>query len=292
MAQKQEIPQQKPDSETEKFEAAKAQFEAAAQKTKAVEGSVPKAAVEAAAATPKVEEQAAEKPVVAKPKAPKKPAKVEPNPLETKLEALSARLEAALASKQEEPEEENPMDGIRAKLSERFGEEEASDLIEALETLHAPAAKRLAQLEDILKKATETGRRNLSKANQKRLAETFSQLSRDEAWEIVHNQAVAAFERDPKAYGSTEEAYDAIALAMYGEPESEAPEVEDATDDVEIAASRIASASMTAPAKTPRQEPRTQTEKAREVFDYLKKHPDDKAGAKRLARELRSNRRS
>lgn len=278
---------QKPDPKTVEFEAAKAAFEAAKKKTAVAEGREP-----APEKAPEPVEAVAEKPAAEpkkKLKAPKAPEpKSEPSGLEKQIAALNARLDAALAPKEQEPEPDEALDGIRAKLTERFGEEEAADVLESIEARHAPLAKRIAQLEKILEQATQAGRQSISKSNQKRLAEIYPQLKREEAWKVLHAQALAAFERDPKAYESAEDAYDALAIALYGEPESEESESEDeeeAPDDVEVAASRIAASAMTTPGRT-RSERRTPEEKHRELHAYIVKHPDDKAGHRRLAREL------
>lgn len=279
---------QKPDPETAKFEAAKASFEAAKAKTAAQEGRGPSPA--------KTEEAPKEPAEAPAPKPAKKPAKAqkaaapatETSGLEKQVAALTARLEAALAPKEPEPEPDEALEAIRAKLTERFGEEEAGDLVEMMEARSGPLAKRIAQMEKMIEQATQAGRQSISKANQKRLAAIHPQLARDEAWQVLHAQALAAFEKNPKAYDSAEEAYDALATALYGEPESEEPESEseeEAPDDVEVAASRIAASSMTTPGRT-RSERRTPEEKHRELHAYIVKHPDDKAGHRRLAREL------
>jgi hypothetical protein len=290
-----------PDPETVKFDAAKAAFEEAARKTKAAEGVVPAAVrVKPDPKAKKVEaepEPEAEAPAPVK--KPKVAAKPKPESQETvlaaKLDALQAKLDA-LSARQTEPEDddaEDPMDGIRGKLVERFGEDEAGALVEALEALHAPAAKRLAHLEGILKQATESGRKAISKSNQKRLAAIYPQLARKEAWDILNSQVLQAFERDNKAFESADEAYDSLAATLYGEPEVEEPPEaveEEPPEETELAASRIAAAAMTPPARAARKEPRSRLDKAKEIFNHLKKHPEDKAGAKRLARELRADR--
>lgn len=267
---------ERPDPEKQKLADAKAKFEAAVKKTKIQEGLIapdpePKADAPGPATATEV--------VAAKPKAPK------PDPLKAlqdQVAALTARLEEK--AKQKPEEDEDPVEEIRGRLSERFGEEEAQDLIDQL---HTPLAKRLEQLETVLREATQRGQANVSKANQKRLSKDHPQLKSPEAWAVLEGAVRAAFEKDPKAYESVEDAFDAKALALYGAPEEEAQVEDDAADEeTEVEASRIAAASLTAPGKAPRKETRSREERAKEHLAYIIKHPDDKAGHKRLAREL------
>lgn len=264
------------DPEKQKLADAKAKFEQAVQKTKIQEGRIapPAAEAPAAAAAP----EAPPKPAP-KPKAPSKPDPLKA--LQDQVAALTARLEEK--AQQKPDDDEDPLEEIRGRLSERFGEDEAQDLIDQL---HTPLAKRLEQLETVLREATQRGQANVSKANQKRLAAIHPQLKSAEAWAVLEGAVRAAFDKDKNAYESVEDAFDAKALALYGAPEEEAEVEEEPEEDVEAEASRIAAAALTPPGKAPRKEGRSHEERSKELFQFIQKHPEDKAGAKRLSRDL------
>ncbi len=273
--------------------AAKAKFQEVLKKTKIQEGlAKPDPAPEVE--TPKTEAPAAEAaPVAPKPKAPKVK---KPDPLEAlraEIADLKTKLEAPKPP-EPEPEDDDPLAAYRDKLVSRFGEEEATELLEVMEASHRPLREQVKQLQGILKAATESGRANISKSNQKRLAALHPQLASESAWKMFDNQVDAEWKAHPKKYASADEAYDAVATAFYGEAasededdegEEEASETE-APEEVEEAASRIAAGSMTTPGRAPRKESRSQEDRAREHLKFIIKHPEDKAGAKRLAREL------
>lgn len=269
-----------PPTPEQQHEAAKAAFDAAVKKTAEQEGKTP-APVAAVAEKPAAEAKPAPKPKAApKPK--------QPDPMDA-LRAEIAELKAKLDQPKPAPEEdEDPLEPFRAKLSQRFGDDEAEDLLELIEATNKPLREQVKQLQGILRDATNQGRANIAKANQKRLAAIHPQLKNSAAWDVLQASVLADFEKNPKAYESVEDAYDAKALALYGEPESdeETEEVdEEAPEDVEEAASRIAASAMTQPGRQKR-ESRTPEEKHRELHKYIVQHPDDKAGHRRLAREL------
>lgn len=285
-----------PDPQKAQFEAAKAAFEEAKRKTAAQEG-LTKEEPEAAAPAPAPEPaKAAEKPQpkpkpVAKPAPAKIAAEKAPDPLaaiQAQLKALQEKLDARAAP---EPEpEENPFEVISERLKERFGEDEASTLIEALEAIHGPAQKRIAQLEGVLREATKRGRQMSSKTNRQRLSESYPHLGTNEdAWRMVHEQALSMNEREPDRFASLDEAYDAVTQALYGgiETTGAAPD-----EEAEEEASRIAASTMTAPEKSASERKVGQLDAARAVLKHLKDNPEDLAGAKRIARELGSNRKT
>lgn len=267
----------------QQHEAAKATFEAAVAKTKAQEGKTPAPAAAEKAPEPAVDEKpkAPAKPKAAKPK--------QPDPMDA-LRAEIAELKSKLDQPKPEPEvEEDPLEPFRAKLTARFGDEEAADLLELVEATNRPLRDQVKQLQGIIQEATKQGRAGIAKANQKRLAAVHPQLKNAAAWEMLQAAVIADFEKNPKAYESVEDAYDAKAAILYGDPEAEEEPSEDAEedapDDVEEAASRIAASAMTAPGRA-KSERRTPDEKHRELHKFIVQHPDDKAGHRRLAREL------
>jgi len=268
----------KADPKATEFEAQKAAFEAAVAKTKA-DGDTP----------PEVHipESDPEKPEAkpAKPEKKAKKSKQEPSALEQEVAALRSQL-TELSKAKAEPEVDERQERARARLAERFGEEEADAMLETFEDLRGDDKKELAEMRRILEEATKAGRQNLSKSNQKRLVAAHPQLKNGEAWEMVHDRALAAYQKDPKKYDSIEDAYDAVVQALYGEPDEGEGDDEDPPEEVERTASRIAASQMTVPTKVPRRENRSKEERAKEHFDYLKKNPEDLAGAKRLAKEL------
>lgn len=296
-----------PDSPEALYAAQKAAFEAAKAKTaqqngakapkepKAAKEPEPEKAPETPAETPEPVKAEAPplplpKPKKAKAEKPKAPAAPDALAAVTaQLAALEAKLSALTAPKSQEPEpdDDDPLEGVKAKLTERFGEDEAGALLEALEAIHAPAAQRIAQLEQVIKDAHAHGRKNIAKSNRSRLAEDFPHLKvSDDAWDMLNNLVTASFEKNPKAYGSVEEAYDDIAEKLYGSLRPVESEESDEEDDDEKQASRIAASQMTPPRVAGQRQQRSRIEKQREHFEYMKKNPGDKEGARRLAREL------
>jgi hypothetical protein len=273
-----------PLSPEQQHAAAKAAFNAALQKTAEQEG---KTKAPAAPVAEKPAEPVEPKPAPAKPKPAPKPKTDELAALRAKIAELEGKI--ATPKPPEPEEEEDPLEPFRAKLAARFGDEEATELLELVEATSRPLREQVKQLQGILRDATNQGRANISKSNQKRLAEVHPQLKNKAAWDVLHASVLADFEKNPKAFESIEDAYDAKAAALYGEPEAaEEPEgeaAEGAPEEVEEAASRIAASAMTAPGRA-RKESRTSEEKHRELFNYIQKHPDDKAGHRRLGREL------
>lgn len=287
----------KPDPKEVQFASMKEAFEEAKRRTalEAGEKAAPKpdgAKPEAAPEPEKAEKPAEEAPKPKKPKAPKATPAPTPDPVLAQLKALEDKIAALTAPKPPEPEpQEDPLDAIRGELAERFGEDEAGALVKALEALHAPAAQRIAQLEKIIQEATTQGRKNVAKSNRARLAADYPHLKEsNDAWEMLNSLVVASFEKDPKKYASVEEAYDDVATKLYGslkaQEDVESEEESSEEEDVEEVASRIAASALTPPANAPKRERRSQMDKRREHFAYLQKHPGDKAGAARLAREL------
>lgn len=278
------------------FEAAKAKTArdagAAAQKEpKAAKEPEPEKAPETPAETPEPVKAEAPPLPLPKPKKVKAEKPKAPDALATltaQIAALEAKLSAVTAPKASEPEpaDDDPFVAHRAKLAEKIGEEEADVFLEILSERDAAKDARLAQLEKIIQDATAHGRKNVAKSNRSRLAEDFPHLKvSDDAWDMLNNLVSASFEKNPKAYGSVEEAYDDIAEKLYGSLRPVEPETSDEDDD-EKHASRIAASQMTPPRVAGQRQQRSRIEKQREHFEFMKKNPGDKEGARRLAREL------
>ena len=298
MATEQTAEAPKLDPETERFKQAKASFEAALKKTAAQQGMAEESAETAADAPAEV---AAPEVAPAKPKTPKVKAAKPPTPkpveapkpdplaaIHAQLAALTQRLESRQAPAPEpEAEDDDPLADVRAELTERFGAEEGSALVKALEAINAPAQKRLAQLEGVLREATRRGGIAVAKTNRQRLAESLPHLkANNEAWSVIEDRVAAISEREPNKYATLEDAYDGVAQALYGDLQSAD---DDESAEAEEEASRIAASSMTAPSRSNGDRPLTRLEAAKAVFNHLKKNPEDKAGAKRIARELGRN---
>ena len=261
-------PEPKPDPQVAEFEKQKKLFEEAVAKT---QGTAPA-------------EPAAEAAPEPKPKKARKP-KAEPHPLEAEVATLRAQVAELSKPKEVEPTPDERTELARSKLAQRFGEDEANDLIDTFNELRGEDRRRVEQLERVIEGATRAGRANLSKSNQRRLSGDFPQLKNEGAWKIVHEQALAAFEKDPKSFEDLEDAYDQTALALYGEPADD-DEGEDVPEDVQRVASRIAASQMTVPTKAPKREARSYEERAKEHFEWIKKNPQDKLGAIKMAIEL------
>lgn len=279
--------EQEKDPGAEQFQAAKSAFEAALEKTKRDAGDTPAPAPKKAKAKkpePKPE------PVAEAPKEEPAAPAVDVSGLEKRLADLQSKLEA-LSTKPEEPEEEeepeDPYAEVREDLKERFGEDEGEALLKALDKIAGPQAKRLKDLEKYIAEAANTGRKNISSTNKKRLRESYSNLT-DDAWEMIHERVVAGFGKDPKKWASAEDAYDAVTRSIYGEPSKVEDEEVEADEEEQNHASRVAASSLTPPTRT-KEKPKDKEAASRELFQFLFKHPDDKQGAAKLARDLGIN---
>lgn len=267
-------PEEKPDPQTTAFEAQKARFDEAVAKTKANGDAVPAGAEAAPAA------EAPPKPV----KKAKKP-RLEPSPFEQEVAELKRQV-AELSKAKAEPEIDERVELARSRLTERFGTEEADVILESFSALREDDRRQIAEMRSVIEEATKAGRANLSRSNQRRLSKQHPQLKSPDAWGVIHDRAMSVYEKNPKGFDSIEDAYDEVVTALYGEPEEEPEDAAEAPEEVEELASRIAASQMTAPTKSPRRENRSKEERAKEHFEFMKNNPDDKAGAKRLAREL------
>ncbi len=218
-------------------------------------------------------------------------AKPKPEPVaEPKTDELAA-IKAELAElkreraekKQPKAEPEPEVDhyaAVKAQLSEQFGEEEGEILAGALKAINEPRDRRLAQLESFIQTASEKSRAFSAQNIRSRLKESYSQLKSDEAWEVVKDRAEAVMSK----HESLDDAYEATVKALYGDVKKEDEPGEDAEEE----ASRIAASLPTAPSGKTRERKMTSDEKARAIFDHLLENPDDAAGAKRLARQLKA----
>lgn len=258
--------------------AAKAAFEAAVKKTNEAAGERGEEEVI------KVEAVGRKEP---EPKPAPKPApkKAEPD-YKAELEAVKREL-AALKERKPEPVKEEPKrpsdyESVQAELSEHFGAEEGEVLGKTLRALLEPREQRIAQLEDLIKKAVEQSKAQTAKAIRARIAKDYDHLSEsDEAWSIVRTQADALLSTGK--FDTAEEAYDHVVQSLYGAAK------EQAEKDAEEETSRIAASTPTQPSAARREKKMTNDQKSFAIFEHLRKDPTDKAGAMRLARDLRVN---
>lgn len=165
---------------------------------------------------------------------------------EKKLSAVSK------ATAEEEPNNGVPtsntdLDDIAEELAAQFGETESGTILKALERLTAPMTTRLQQLEDVIRAAQEKGREDIASKNRTRLAEQLT-LS-DKAWESLKKEVLQAFQDDPKAYPTPEEAFDDVFQARYGDilAERESTRASEADPQKELKA-KIKDASPSSPA--------------------------------------------
>lgn len=207
-------------------------------------------------------------------------AKPEPAPENKELQALKAELLAMKEQLKPKPAPEKPkatdFETVQAQLAEQFGDEEGEILVGALKSLLEPREQRIANLEQLIQKAVEQSKTVSAKSNRERLAKEYD-LS-DEAWEIVQDQAQKRIS-DGK-HLTADEAYEAVAKALYGKP------AKAHNEDAEELASRIAASTPTQPNSARRERKLTSEQKSRAIFDHLFKNEEDLAGAKRLSREL------
>jgi len=275
------------DPEAETLQSARAIFDQVlenSRKQREAEGDV-----EAPAET----EQPAEKPKKA-PKAAAKPVKEKPAPEPTapdyaSMERELAELKSKVSEKEKAPEktEKKPdaLESVKRYLAEQFGDTEGEALGNALESIVTPLMARTEQLEKILQEATKRGRDTAAKSNRARIGEKFPHiLKQDAAWKILKEQAEALATKEPTRFESPEDVYDFVADSLYGHL-AEEDENEDQEDDEE--AERVAASAMTPPSRTKAPRKLSQEERSRAVFAHLLKNPDDLAGAKKVARQLR-----
>jgi hypothetical protein len=220
-----------------------------------------------------------------------KPAKAEKPKQEAQEDLRAMRAEMAemkrLLSERAQPEpetEDSDFEAVQAQLMEQFGEDEGKTLGRALKALVEPRERRIEQIEKMLEDGMKRGRSQIARTNRSRLSETYPQLKGEEgdgAWGIVKAQAELAMRDNQDKYDSAEEAYDDIAQLLYGRKSApELPSVEDVEE-----ASRIAASQPTQPGRTKQERKLNVDQKARAIFDHLRKHPDDLAGAKAISRQ-------
>ena len=261
------------------FAEAKANFDGALAKTKAEQGAQG--------------EEVPEDARVIEPKSEPKPKAQKPKPeAQEDIRTLKAemaemrRLLSERAKPEPEPEEEDDGDfeSVQAQLIDQFGEDEGKTLGRALKALVEPRERRIQQIEKMLEDGMKRGRSQIARTNRSRLSETYPQLKGEEgdgAWGIVKAQAELTLRENQDKYDSAEEAYDEIAHALYGR--KSAPELPSAEDVEE--ASRIAASQPTQPGRTKQERKLSVDQKARAIFDHLRKHPDDLSGAKAISRQ-------
>jgi hypothetical protein len=212
----------------------------------------------------------------------KKPEAVDHSKVELeKLRRELAEVKEKLPTPPKPEPEASDFDAVQAHLAEQFGEEESAILIKSFKALIAPRENRIASLEQMIHQAIEKSNVSTAKANRARLSKEYSHLGEsDKAWEMIDSQAKALMGSGD--YDTPDAAFDAVVAALYGEAKAKA------ADDAEEEASRIAASTPTQPGSARRERKLTNDQKSRAIFDHLVKNPDDAAGAKRLARELRA----
>lgn len=258
------------------FAEAKANFEGALAKTKAEAG---EAEPEAIREESRVEPAEPARP---EPKA-KRAGSDELRALKAELAEMKRQMATPKVEKRAEPEVDEDFEVVQAELVDQFGEDEGKALGRALKAIVEPKERRLAQIERLLEDGMKRGRKQIATSNRSRLAETYSNLKGedgDEAWEIVKERVEGILRSDPDRYDSPEDAYEATAQALFGKPRTELPSAEDVEE-----ASRIAASQPTQPGRTKQERKLTQDQKARAVFDHLRKNPDDVAGARRISQQ-------
>lgn len=201
-----------------------------------------------------------------------------------RLKKELAEAKSKLQEKETPPKKEEPktsdFDAVQAELAEQFGEEEGEILAKSLRALLEPREARISHLEKLIEKAVEQSKVQSAKSNRSRLAKDYPHLEdSDDAWDVISAQAQTAFASGK--YETSEEAFDSVALALYGEPKKRA-EIE-----AEEEASRIAASTPTQPSSAKRERKLSMEQKSFEVFKHLLKNPQDKAGAAAIAHRLR-----
>lgn len=206
---------------------------------------------------------------------------------EPNKELLELKAELAFMREQLKPKPapEKPkatdFESVQARLAEQFGDEEGEILVGALKSLLEPREQRIANLEQLIQKAVEQSKTVSAKSNKERLAKEYG-LS-DEAWEIVQDQAQKRISEGKHL--TADEAYEAVASALFGKTSKSAPAH---NEDAEELASRISASTPTQPSSARRERKLSSEQKSRAIFDHLFKEPEDINGAKRLSRELRT----
>lgn len=251
---------------------------------------------EAKAAPPKkakVEAPLEAAPEPEKPKAPEAPAR-HPE-VDKELQALRAEL-AELRSaaspnkaKEPEPEAETYEPEIPDELSSQFGEEE----IKGFTALMKPLFERLSKIEGLIENTQKANVEQISKSQRQRLAEKSPILkTSDRAWDALHRSVLEDFEKNPKKYGSLDEAYDSAHKDFYGEAEE--PEETPAPEPAKIAAkekdeetvSRIKASSTTPPGPAKREKRGDVLAASYKAFQHLQKNPGDVNGARGAFRNM------
>jgi len=261
---------------------AKAHFDAALAKEKAERAGDVEAEPEPEAAP----EKPAKKPKAEKAKAAPKP-EADVESLTKQVKELSTKIaeREKPVEKKAEPAKD-PMEAVKAYLAEQFGEDEAAALSTAFGSVLAPLLKRTEQMEQIIAEASKRGKDLASKSNRSRVGEKYEHLlKQDGAWKMVQAQAEALATSEPNKFETPEEYYDHVADTLYGEMVADKEPEEE--DEVEEEAERVKASQMTNPSRSKAERKLSPEEKSKAIFDHLLKNPDDLAGAKKVARQLR-----
>lgn len=189
-----------------------------------------------------------------------------------------------------EPVKDTTLEDITAELSEQFGETEAAALAKVILSREQGYKGRIEALESMLNQARESGQKKIIQDNRDRLAERLPTLAEnDKAWGHIERAVLAAFQENAKAYDSAEDAFDAIFEDLYGdvalheEAKEEPKETEEAKNGEDLK-SAIEASAPSLPGKSQSERRMSAFEKHRKVFNHLKKHPDDVAGAMKAGR--------
>lgn len=188
------------------------------------------------------------------------------------------------------PTSDPDLDAIERELAAQFGEDEAGVISKAFRQLTEPIRAKVAAMEDLFRAAKERGVEDISAKNRNRLSEKWPHLKEnDRAWGLIQKEVLSAFEADPTAYKSPEEAFDDIASGIYGDLEVQATnghEVHDSDAEEETATlkARISASGPTTSERKGKPKPATPMDAARAVFNHLREDPEDVVGAQRAWR--------
>lgn len=182
------------------------------------------------------------------------------------------------------PTDSLDLDGLSEELTDQFGEDEGKALLKVFSKLVAPLQAENAAIKAVLQAARDKGIKDISARNRERLAEKLPSLKEnDETWDVIHDLAVRASEKEPSKYSKAEDAYDDVFSRLYGDvlKKPATPEEPAKSEDAAKEKARIAASSPTQPTAKQRERKYTETDAAKAAFRHLFRHPGDVDGAKR-----------
>lgn len=270
-------------SPQEAHEQAKANFQAALEKTRAQTGEDPLKAVQ------RKDEPEPEKAEEAPPPKPKKtkPKAAEPDRY-VALEKQVAALTKQLSEKEKPAKEEKKPDRMAeaaAFLKEKFGDDEGESLTHALKYVLEPLLAESQSTKEMLRTAMERSQKLYAKSARQSLGEKYERLkASDDAWEMVRSQGDALIQKDSERFATPEEAYAHVAQSLYGAPE-EAEEVDEEDDD-DSHAEEVEAAQVTSPTRTRTERKLTPEQRSKAVFMHLFEGKGDVPSAIKLRNQL------